>query len=661
MKISRRIVQWLARPLLLLGLLAGVSLAYSAPAPAGGEVSPEWVRELPNRSDSLNHFSSPVLADLNDDGKLDIVVATNRGIVLAFAHVGGDLVELWRHDVAADFGKPAGTQIISSSPAVADLDGNGTMEVAVGVGADGYACQGGLLQGGMVVMNHLGQTRPGWPKETFDFGGNGCSDPIFSSPALGDIDGDGDLEIVAGSFDKRIYAWHHNGAAVDGFPANSYHIFRFPDWGDTFVGKLADSVWGSPALADLNGDNKLDILIGTDEGNFDGSYPGNSGGWECPYTPPVLPGYCGGSFYGLMGNGQVLPGFPMYIYEHIQSTAAVADVLAASAGPEIFVGTGTYYHNNAVEHPTTGFRVYGLTASGQPLPGWEGGKVVGESVPSSPVLGDITGDSRPEVIAVAYHERLYAWDLAGNLVFAPVVPRDYVGHTADFDAGTGLVLANFDGDAKMEIILNVGWSPVVIDGNGQHLTSTGGGDGRPFYSTNSVLLNTPAVGNIDNDAELELIANNGELFVWEWSTTGPADWPMWKRNAARTSALPLPPRLGVMGAEVAILHKQGSGGQADGWLSVINEGQQPLEWDGDGPNGVSLTPAAGTLDPGERVVIRLRVNPAGYGPGTYELGNLTITASDENGIPALGSPAKLMVKLVVGNITDSYLPIVKRN
>ena len=43
--------------------------------------------------------------------------------------------------------------------------------------------------------------------------------PSFSSaPALGDLDGDGKLEIVAAAIDRHVYAWHGDGTPVAGFP-----------------------------------------------------------------------------------------------------------------------------------------------------------------------------------------------------------------------------------------------------------------------------------------------------------------------------------------------------------------------------------------------------------------------------------------------------------
>ena len=41
---------------------------------------------------------------------------------------------------------------------------------------------------------------------------------IDSNPALGDLDNDGDLEVIFGSFDTMVYAFHHNGTPVNGWP-----------------------------------------------------------------------------------------------------------------------------------------------------------------------------------------------------------------------------------------------------------------------------------------------------------------------------------------------------------------------------------------------------------------------------------------------------------
>lgn len=72
----------------------------------------------------------------------------------------------------------------------------------------------------------------------------------LSPPALVDLDGDGDLEIVYGDSSQRIQARHHNGASVTHWPVN--------------VGRsLAD---GPVAVAKLKLDDTLFIVAGTTDG-----------------------------------------------------------------------------------------------------------------------------------------------------------------------------------------------------------------------------------------------------------------------------------------------------------------------------------------------------------------------------------------------------------
>lgn len=52
--------------------------------------------------------------------------------------------------------------------------------------------------------------KTGWPKS--------AGERVFSSPVLGNIDADGKLEIVVGSYDNEVYAFKADGSLVPGWP-----------------------------------------------------------------------------------------------------------------------------------------------------------------------------------------------------------------------------------------------------------------------------------------------------------------------------------------------------------------------------------------------------------------------------------------------------------
>ncbi|MEX2705297.1 MAG: FG-GAP repeat domain-containing protein [Candidatus Freyrarchaeum guaymaensis] len=76
------------------------------------------------------------------------------------------------------------------------------------------------------------------------------SHKIFSSPALGDIDGDGYSEIIIGETTSGyVWAFNHDGTNVTGWPV-----------------KIGDAVYPSPALGDIDGDGKVEVVVGSYEG-----------------------------------------------------------------------------------------------------------------------------------------------------------------------------------------------------------------------------------------------------------------------------------------------------------------------------------------------------------------------------------------------------------
>lgn len=641
----------------LFASLAFVVSSLLSTSTAYGAVATKWSYDLTGFAD----LASPVLADVNGDSFLDVVAVTDQGHVTVVKH-DGQL--LWDRDVSAHMGMPANSLVIASSPAVGDLDNDGTVEVVVGTGSRAGACQN---DGGIIVLSHTGNVEPGWPYKTTSWL-NLCA--VFSSPALADIDNDGDLEIVTGSFNKQILAFHHNGQLVAGFPPDSPLAFRFPAWPE-LKGRLADTIWSSPAIANTDGDDFLEIYLGSDEGHFGDEYGGNRLNWFCPYSTATEQ-YCGGSMHGINHDGQEMANAPKLLWEHVQSTPAIADINEDGVLDIVF-GTGTYYNDytGGIEYDERIIVIDSQTMAF--LPGWNdvsnpdprvedwgGGKIVSDSTPASPAVGDIAGDDGLEVIAITLSGQLYAWFADGSLVPGfPMTPLHSFGDgtTGTFNAGTGLILGDTDGDDKMEILLGKSWDVVIIDGNGAQLSARG--SGKPVYNAAYTISNIPAVGDLDKDGELELVVTSQGIHVWDLDgSSAKADWPMYKQNENRTSAIPIDrPILEANKSALIGIKLQSDASAIEKELTLSNTGTMAYDWSlSSVPAGVSVNPSSGTVNPGGQVDLTVTINVNSTLNDSF-----IINAIDEDNKPALNSPLTIDVDVfVVDTIHRGNLPFITR-
>ena len=151
------------------------------------------------------HFT-PAIADIDNDGEIEIVIAGQRSDLYVY-NGDGSLKEGWPQNLDDDDGA-------SCSPALSDLDNDGDLEIVIGTHRDLNGNNGGIFAR-VYVFHHDGTLYEGWPIYNVDYRG------VYGSPAIGDIDNDGEPEIiVVGREYSEVWAWHTDGTILPGFPVD---------------------------------------------------------------------------------------------------------------------------------------------------------------------------------------------------------------------------------------------------------------------------------------------------------------------------------------------------------------------------------------------------------------------------------------------------------
>jgi len=253
---------------------------------------------------------APSFHDLDGDGEDELLLPTEDGVIHAYTNVAtGQELSGW--PVTTDTypgirttGDNAYTNgavpsevpgsVLLGTLAVADLDDDGELEVSIGD-----------LEGRLYVWEHDGSRRAGFPvsvdpslsKEppcapatipACDDYAPGPSNPggirgelndrdwgINSAPAVGDLDPSyRGLELVVGSNDGHVYAWHQDGSPVEGWPVilrdpekvaamdRATHHVTYVDGAEALRGT---KVLVSPSLGDIDVDGDLEVVLGVNE------------------------------------------------------------------------------------------------------------------------------------------------------------------------------------------------------------------------------------------------------------------------------------------------------------------------------------------------------------------------------------------------------------
>jgi Subtilase family/FG-GAP-like repeat len=457
--------------------------------------------------------SSPVFADLDGDDRNEMVFATSDGYVHAIARGGAELPG-WpvRTDTPSFVATHTASAAYASGAVSSSLGGAVLASVAVGdPNADGipdvFAADlegnvyGWRASGSLFFHRHStpafsGRPLPGHPFENPRYLSgspeeNRVQPGFIASPVLADLNGDGRQEIIAAGMDRHLYAWHADGTAVGGFPVlvvdrsktesvdGSTHTIKFKS-GALQQGPIVDT----PAVADIAGDDRPEIVVGTNEEYDEPMNAGNLTTSSFGALGPLLsPG--NGRLHAIHSEGRknaggpFLNGWPVKIGilstellpvvgEGITGGAAVAPVTCPSGGPGPKVGVvpdagpgyvlnpsgSSCYGNdptsgryNALESDFgsgTGYDHPAIPAVGLPAFGDLGG---GDPSFLSPAAGAIRS---LDVVASDYQggqDFTAAWN-ANTGQFRPGFPAQ----VNDLQFLTGPSVANIDGAAGQEVV-----------------------------------------------------------------------------------------------------------------------------------------------------------------------------------------------------------------
>ncbi len=218
---------------------------------------------------STSGYNAPALGDLDLDGDLDLVMGVLGG---AFNPNRTTVENLYRIEQQSDGSFDITTSRLlrmvdvgsESLPAFADLDGDGDADLLLSNKIEPDDPQAGRIY----VFENVGT--PSAPSFHKRAAVDGLVPSYHYAPAFGDLDGDGDDDVLMGGWRDELAYYRNDG---DGMP---------PTWTlvDSALVKLTRGRNVTPALADLDGDGDLDLMAGEASGAL--NYYRNDGGPESP-------------------------------------------------------------------------------------------------------------------------------------------------------------------------------------------------------------------------------------------------------------------------------------------------------------------------------------------------------------------------------------------
>lgn len=392
--------------------------------------------------------------------------------------------------------------ILTSSVAWGDVDGDGDLDLAVG-GSDS--------------ISHSGQAT-GAPIRIYGNNGNTLSmvatwssvEPNAAlSLAWGDVDGDGDLDLAVGNNNQPNRLYRNDSTRV----FTDTHVAFTPVWSSSESGSAQSIVWG-----DVDGDGDLDLAVGNNNQpnriyRNDAGVLGTTALWSSVETDATRSVTWGdsdgdGDLDLAVGNYEQ----PNRLYRNDSTATAITLTLVWSSTESDFtysVAWGDLDGDNRLDLAVGNIQVNEQGYIPQPLRIYHnnGGNLATSASWSSGNLnrarsvawGDYDGDGDLDLMVGNFSDSnaLYRNDNG-------ILTSTAAWHSAETDRTTSVTWGDVDGDGRLDVAVGNDQQPVRVYRNEQ----------KPLLNITAISLGTSfnteslAWGDVDGDGDLDLAAGN---------------------------------------------------------------------------------------------------------------------------------------------------------
>jgi hypothetical protein len=442
------------------------------------------------------------VADLTGNGSLEVIVGRGGDQLTVYNGAGG---VIW---VRNPFGGSAEIRTL----AVEDLEQDGQLEIVVGRANNGRNGERGTKQ--VSVYQPDGNVRPGWPARRDGEPGYGAN-MYNENVTIADLNGDGFKEIFAPTDTHYITALDRNGNQLAVNSAYSprtvwsqvgVHVDQtadlrgYADCGTEHRPNFADA---APSIADVDGNGSLELIVPGDVYNCDIGDPDG----DMYYLPWILKldrtRWNGSGFDWTVLPAPAPNSGPLSqdygVIQRAVVNAVVAD-LDGDGRKEIlypsYDGRVHAYWLDKTQHGSWPFDVPGS----------------GIRFASEPAVADLDDDGKAEVIFTSWPEnggnrvgQLYILDWQGNQLHAVNLPAP--GEGEDWNGGLGApTIANIDADADMEVVVGtVSSGAVAYDLPGSASARILWGTGRGSYKRTGVAPPAPPALTLDSTRSAQTV------------------------------------------------------------------------------------------------------------------------------------------------------------